>query len=69
VSPITLARLAALFVLGLALFLPPLVSLPYSGTVFGVPALFAYLFLAWAALIAALAWMVERGGTNRGTPQ
>jgi hypothetical protein len=61
VSPLTLARLAALFVLGLALFLPPLVGLPSGGTVFGVPALFAFLFLAWAALIAALAWVVERG--------
>ena len=46
-SPRTLARLAALFVLGLALFLPPLVNLPHDGTVLGVPALFAWLFLAW----------------------
>jgi hypothetical protein len=65
VSPRTLARLTALFLLGLALFLPPLVSLPHGGTVLGVPALFAYLFLAWAGLIAALAWVVERGGRPR----
>ena len=64
-SPHTLARLTALFMLGLALYLPPLVNLPYGGTVFGVPALFAYLFLAWAGLIAALAWVVERGGRPR----
>jgi hypothetical protein len=61
VSPLTLARLAALFVFGLALFLPPLVSLPHDGTVLGVPALFAWLFLAWAGLIAALAAVVECG--------
>jgi hypothetical protein len=65
VSPHTHARLTALFLLGLALFLPPLVNLPHGGTVFGVPALFAYLFLAWAGLIAALAWVVERGGRPR----
>jgi hypothetical protein len=59
VSPRTLARLAALFVLGLALFLPPLVNLPHDGTVLGVPALFAWLFLAWGGLIAALAAVVE----------
>jgi hypothetical protein len=59
VSPRTLARLAALFVLGLALFLPPLVSLPHDGTVLGVPAPFAWLFLTWAGLIAALATVVE----------
>jgi hypothetical protein len=65
-SPRTLNRLAALFVLGLALFLPPLVNLPREGTVFGVPAPFAWLFLAWGGLIAGLAWVVERGGDRRG---
>jgi hypothetical protein len=65
VSPPTLARLAALFLLGLVLFLPPLVNLPRSGTLFGVPTLPAYLFLAWSALIAALAWVVERGAGRR----
>jgi hypothetical protein len=61
----TLARLAALFVLGLVLFLPPLVSLPHDGTVLGTPALFAWLFLTWAGLIAALAAVVECGGADR----
>jgi hypothetical protein len=65
VLPHTLARLTALFLLGLVLFLPPLVNLPHGDTVLGVPALFAYLFLAWAGLIAALAWVVERGGRPR----
>ncbi len=61
----TLARLAALFTLGLVLFLPPLVTLPRNGTVFGVPSLLAYMFLAWAGLIAALGWVVERDGNDR----
>jgi hypothetical protein len=64
-APRALARLAALFVLGLVLFLPPLVSLPHDGTVLGAPALFAWLFLTWAGLIAALAAVVECGGADR----
>jgi hypothetical protein len=61
-----LARLAAVFLLGLALFLPPLVSLPRGGTVFGVPALPAYLFLAWGGLIAALGLVVACSGGSSG---
>jgi hypothetical protein len=63
-TPRTLARLVALFVLGLVLFLPPLVSLPHGGTVLGAPALFAWLFLTWAGLIAALAAVIECGGAD-----
>jgi hypothetical protein len=58
----TRARLGGLFLLGLVLFLPPLVSLPREGSVLGIPAVYFYLFGAWAALIAALAWVVERRG-------
>jgi len=61
-----IARLAAVFLLGLALFLPPLVSLPRGGTVLGVPALPAYLFLAWAGLIAALGLVVAGRGDPSG---
>jgi hypothetical protein len=67
-SPRTQSRLAALFVLALVIFLPPLVGLPHGGSLLGVPALFAWLFLAWAGLIAALAWVVERGGADQDTP-
>jgi hypothetical protein len=66
VPPRVLARLAAIFLLGLALFLPPLVGLPRGGTVFGVPALPAYLFLAWGGLIAALALVVVCRGDVSG---
>jgi hypothetical protein len=55
-------RLAGLFLLGLVLFLPPLVQLPGGGTVFGIPSLYFYLFAVWGLLIAALAWSIERRG-------
>jgi D-alanyl-lipoteichoic acid acyltransferase DltB (MBOAT superfamily) len=46
-------RLAALFVAGLLLFDFPLLGL-WQGSVWAV-------FVAWALLIAALAWLLERG--------
>jgi hypothetical protein len=58
------AKLVGLFLLGLVLFLPPIVKLPGGGTVLGVPALYFYLFAAWGLLIAALAWVVERRGSR-----
>jgi len=58
-------RLVGLFVFGLALFNPPLMLLFASGTsVLGVPLLFVYLFVAWAAVIAAIA-IVAEGGRRR----
>jgi hypothetical protein len=55
-------RLVALFLLGALLFGYPLLALfDDGGTVAGIPLLYAYLFGAWAALIALLAWVVERG--------
>jgi hypothetical protein len=68
-SPRTLARLFALFLLGLVLFLPPVVNLPRDGTVLGVPCLFVYLFGAWAALIGLLAFVVERAVIDRNKPE
>jgi hypothetical protein len=54
-------RLVALFVLGCLLFSYPLLSLfNGGGTVFGIPVLYAYLFGAWAALIALMILVVER---------
>jgi hypothetical protein len=55
-------RLIALACLGGLLLNYPLLSL-FNGerTVLGVPLLYAYLFAAWAALIALLAIVVERG--------
>ena len=54
-------RLAALFALGVLLFNYPLVEVFDRPTmVLGVPTLYAYLFTAWASLIALAAWAVRR---------
>lgn len=55
-------QLAAVFLLGLLVFNYPLLSLfgSGSGSVFGVPLLYAWLFLSWLALIGLVAWIVER---------
>jgi hypothetical protein len=58
----TRARLVALFLLGAVLFGYPLLAVfNVPGTVFGVPVLYAYLFAAWAALVALVAVVVRRG--------
>ena len=55
-------RFVALCLLGVLLFNYPILALfNVSGTVFGVPVLYVYMFLAWAALIAAMAWLAESG--------
>lgn len=57
---VTGQRLAALGLLGWLLFNFPLLSLfNDGGTWFGVPRLYAYLFAAWAVLIALLALVAE----------
>ena len=54
-------RLAALFLLGCLLFNYPLVALFNArATVAGIPMLYAYLFTAWALLIALAAVIMER---------
>ncbi len=53
-------RFVALCMLGLLLFNYPILALfNVSGTVFGVPVLYAYIFIAWAALIALMALVAE----------
>ena len=53
-------QLFALFVLGLLLFTPPLLTIFNSATrILGVPVLPLYLFAAWAAVIALVALAVE----------
>jgi hypothetical protein len=55
-------RLAALCLLGLVLFNYPLLAVfNVQGTLFGIPVLYAYFFLAWGALIALMALVIERG--------
>ena len=56
------ARLVALFLLGCLLFNYPLLALfNVRASVFGIPLLYAYLFAAWALLIALVAVVMERG--------
>ena len=53
-------RLVALFLLGTVLFSPLVVGIFDVGVgraIFGIPTLFFYLFVAWAALIG-LTWFV-----------
>ncbi len=59
---LTAQRLVALFVGGWALLNFPLLAIwDRDATLLGLPLFPAALFAVWAALIAALAWVVERG--------
>jgi hypothetical protein len=50
----------ALCMVGMLLFNYPVLALfNVSGTLFGVPLLYAYLFIAWAVLIALMAYIAE----------
>ena len=53
-------RLIALFVLGCLLFNYPVLSLfNVPAEAFGVPVLYAYIFAAWALLVALMALAAE----------
>jgi hypothetical protein len=53
-------RLVGLFVFGLILFSPPILLVFGRGSLLAdLPLLYLYLFGAWAALIAAVAWIAE----------
>lgn len=50
----------ALCMIGMLLFNYPILSLfNRPGMLFGVPLVYAYLFIAWAALIALMAYIAE----------
>ena len=54
-------RLAALCLLGFVLFSYPVLAVfNVQVTVFGIPVLYAYFFIAWGALIALMALVIER---------
>jgi predicted permease len=54
-------RLAAVFLLGCLLFNYPLLALfNKAAAVFGIPLLYAYIFLAWFGFILLVALIVER---------
>ena len=64
----TQQRLIAIFVLGAVLLIPPILSV-FSKPVriLGIPVLYLYLFLAWAALIAMTAAIGRRLDTAEGS--
>jgi hypothetical protein len=54
-------RMVGAFLLGTALFNYPLLSLfDASASLGGIPLLYVYIFAAWAALIALVAWICGR---------
>ncbi len=54
-------QFVALCMLGLVLFNYPILALfNLPGTLLGVPVLYAYLFIAWAVLIALMALVANR---------
>jgi hypothetical protein len=54
-------KLVAVFLLGVALFMPPLVMLFMTGTRFaGIPLLYLYVFAAWIGLTLLLALTIEK---------
>jgi hypothetical protein len=56
-------RFVALCMLGMLLFNFPILTLfNVPGALFGVPVLYAYLFIAWGALIALMAFIAESVG-------
>ncbi|NBC07960.1 MAG: hypothetical protein GVY26_12275 [Bacteroidetes bacterium] len=53
-------KLIATFLLALTLFNFPLISLfSQEGLVLGLPALYWYIFLAWALVIGLTAWLTR----------
>ena len=54
-------RLIALCLLGFLLFNYPILALfNLPSTVLGIPVLYAWIFFAWALLIALMAWVAEQ---------
>jgi hypothetical protein len=54
-------RFVALCMLGVVLFNFPVLALfNVGGSIVGIPVLYAYIFAAWALVIALLCWLAER---------
>ena len=54
-------RFVALCMLGVILFNFPVLALfNVAGSILGVPVLYAYIFAAWALVIALMYWLAER---------
>ena len=57
-------RMIGLFLLGVLLLYSPLLSVfDTNAELLGFPVTYIYLFGTWVALIALIAWLVERGRT------
>ena len=57
-------RMIGLFLLGVLLLYSPLLSVfDTNEELLGLPVIYIYLFSTWVALIALIAWLVERGRT------
>jgi hypothetical protein len=55
-------RFVAVCMFGVLLFNYPILALfNVSGVLLGVPMLYVYMFVAWAVLIALMAWIAESG--------
>jgi hypothetical protein len=60
-STVKSQRLVAVFLLGMVLFNYPVMALFNSAAeTFGIPLLYAYIFLAWTLLIGLLVLIIER---------
>ncbi|MCK6393995.1 MAG: hypothetical protein L6Q67_09900 [Zoogloea sp.] len=60
-ATLTGQRLVALFLLGWVVINYPVLSVfDVDRSWFGVPSLYLYVFGVWAAVIALMAWIIER---------
>ena len=60
-ATLTGQRLVALFLLGWVLLNYPILSMfDVERAWLGVPAIYLYVFALWAAVIALMAWIIER---------
>ena len=58
-----------LFLIGVFLFNPPLLSIfDIPEQLFGVPLLYVYLFACWGALLLLVAFIMETGGETGDAP-
>ena len=65
----TAERSLALFLLGLAVFTPPLLAVfSVEGTWLGVPVLYLYVFAAWAVLILLMGLSAAQSGEHPPRP-
>lgn len=63
-------RFAAIFILGWILLNYPLLALfNHAGTWYGVPILYAYLFIVWALIIGLLAYVAEKIAEKSSQPE